>query len=240
MAGFRGASSPQARIKGPADAPQPPTVSHHDPVASLPAARCAVTAGTEGVPGGHPRSRGLPAARGLRGHQGGGCWLRGGPGSDLSTLPAQAQALGTGPRGPPDWLTGRKALEDPTDPRAWLEGFLCTLLRRGRAQQAWGLGGWPGPQSSSGLDDSGRGVARDPPTRGRLDLWIPREETLPGRPARRTDRPPPQSSAQALAWGLRVWGSGPGPRGDFWEARTFPGPVEAPGRTRSHAHPFTS
>ena len=57
-----------------------------------------------------------------------------GLGSDLSTLPAQAQARGTGPRGPPDWLTGRKALEDPTDPRAWLEGFPCMLLRRGQAR----------------------------------------------------------------------------------------------------------
>lgn len=41
--------------------------------------RWAVTVGSEGVPGGHPRSRGLLAAQGLRGHQGGSRWLQGWP-----------------------------------------------------------------------------------------------------------------------------------------------------------------
>nr|CAI9704897.1 unnamed protein product [Rangifer tarandus platyrhynchus] len=48
-------------------------------------------------PGRTHSQQGLPAAQGLRGHEGGGRWLRGGPGSDLSTLPAQAQAWGQDP-----------------------------------------------------------------------------------------------------------------------------------------------
>lgn len=39
-------------------------------------------------------------------------------------------------------------------------------------------------------------------------------------------------------WGPRKWGSGPGPRGDFWEASTLPDPQEAPGQDMSHAHPL--
>ena len=62
-----------------AAAPQSSAVSHHDPVGSLPAARWADTAGSGGIPGGHPRSRGLPTAQGLRGYEGGGRWLQGWP-----------------------------------------------------------------------------------------------------------------------------------------------------------------
>lgn len=80
MAGFRGASSPQTWIRGPPCSCSPASYcesSRPITVASLPAARWAVTAGTGGVPGGHPRSRGLPAAQGLTGHHRGGRWLRG-------------------------------------------------------------------------------------------------------------------------------------------------------------------
>lgn len=162
-----------------AAAPQSPAVSHHDPVGSLPAARWAVTAGSGGVPGGHPHSRGLPAAQGLRGHEGGGSDLSARHPQALSTLPARAQKWGMGlgahladlraAHPLADWEEGLRCPHRPPD---LSEGAPVHIARNGGgstvALGAWGrVRGWrPAHRELEWPGWQWWGGGQDPPTRG--------------------------------------------------------------------------